>query len=87
MESYLKGRGFQDPAESKDSSFQGFLEGQKTSPQNPSVDTPEKKPQEKQIIYEEEGCPKVEVISEEGRPTSIVIYLPDGRLLEIDCHY
>lgn len=87
MESYLKGRGYQDPAESKDTSFTGFLEGQKSSPQNPPTHAPEKKPQVKEIIYEEEGCPKVEVISEDGRPSAIVIYLQDGRLLEIDCHY
>lgn len=85
MESYLKGRGYKEPVESEDSSFQGFLEGQKASPPSEVNDDPD--PKEKQVIYEEEGCPKVEVISEEGRPTSIVIHLPDGRLMEIDCHY
>ena len=87
MESYLKGRGYKEPIESDSSSFQGFLEGQKSSTPVEKKDESLEKPKDKKIIYQEEGCPKVEVVSEEGRPTSIVIHLPDGRLLEIDCHY
>ena len=87
MESYLKGRGYKEPLDSGENSFKGLLDEQDTSVQDQGDELSEAKPKDKQIIYEEEGCPKVEVISEEGRPTTIVIYLPDGRLLEIDCHY
>ena len=87
MESYLKGRGYKEPVESDSSSFKGFLEGQKASTPVENQDDFKQKPKDKEIIYQEEGCPKVEVVSEEGRPTSIIIHLPDGRLLEIDCHY
>ena len=44
MESYLTGRGYQDPAESKDSSFQGFLEGQEGLLLKSSMDTPKRNP-------------------------------------------
>ena len=86
MDSYLKGRGFKD-VESGDSNFEGFLEGQSSKPDQEHANVSEDRPKEKSVIYEEEGCPKVEVVSEEGRPTSLVIHLPDGRLLEIDCIY
>ena len=86
MDSYLKGRGFKE-VESGDSNFQGFLEGQGSKPDQEHANISEDRPKEKLVIYEEEGCPKVEVVSEEGRPTSLVIHLPDGRLLEIDCIY
>ena len=87
MESYLKGRGFKNPVETENVSFQGYLDGQKESLPNEPPPHVEQVEKEKETIYEEEGCPKVEVISIDGRPTSIVIHLSDGRLLEIDCHY
>ena len=87
MESYLKGRGYKEPIESEGSSFQGFLEGQKSSAPVEKKDDIQQKPKDKDIIYQEDGCPKVEVVSEDGRPSSIIIHLPDGRLLEIDCLY
>ncbi|MDG1355540.1 MAG: hypothetical protein P8P90_04765 [Opitutales bacterium] len=86
MDSYLKGRGFKD-VESGDSNFEGFLEGKSGKPDAKEKNVAEVRPQEKAVIYEEEGCPKVELVSEDGRPTSLVIHLPDGRLLEIDCIY
>ena len=87
MESYLKGRGYKEPIESEESKFQGFLEGKNSSDETEKKDDSVQIPQEKEVIYEKEGCPKVEVISEDGCPTTIVIHLPDGRLLEIDCQY
>ena len=87
MESYLKGRGFKNPDETENVSFQGYLDGQKQSLSDEATPHAEPIEKEKETIYEEEGCPKVEVISIDGRPTSIVIHLSDGRLLEIDCHY
>ena len=87
MESYLKGRGFKNPVETENVSFKGYLDGQKESRSDEVLPNLEPVEQEKETIYEEEGCPKVEVVSTDGRPTCIVIHLPDGRLLEIDCHY
>jgi len=86
MESYLKGRGFKD--EPKDeSSFKGLLDAQNTSVEPMQSNKSEASLAQKEVIYEEEGSPKVEVVSEEGKPTTIVIHLEDGRLLEIDCVY
>ena len=86
MESYLKGRGYKDDLK-KDSSFESLLETSKKRPETPPVDPVEANPAQKEVIYEQENCPKVEVISVDVKPTSIVIHLEDGRLLEIDCVY
>ena len=86
MESYLKGRGFKEEPKG-DSSFEGLLEAQNTPAEPMQPDNPDANLAKKEVIYEEEGCPKVEVVSEEGKPTTIVIHLEDGRLLEIDCVY
>jgi hypothetical protein len=86
MESYLKGRGFKEEPEG-DSSFKGLLDAQSTPAIPMQPDKPDANLAQKEVIYEEEGCPKVEVVSEEGKPTTIVIHLEDGRLLEIDCVY
>jgi hypothetical protein len=79
MESYLKGRGYKDEL-NKDSSS-------KKEPETPPTEPVEVNPAQKEVIYEQENCPKVEVVSVDGKPTSIIIYLQDGRLLEIDCVY
>jgi len=41
------------------------------------------------LLDQKSGEPntKEKNVSEDGRPTSLVIHLPDGRLLEIDCIY
>ena len=88
MESYLKGRGFKDSVSHDSSSFRGLLEDQ-----NPAPDaiSDQKKVEEAEseisTIYDEKDCPKVEVVSEDGRPTAIRIHLPDNRILELECHY
>jgi len=86
MESYLKGRGYKDDL-NKDSSFESLLETSKKKPETSQVEPVEAIPAQKEVIYEQENCPKVEVVSVDGKPTSIVIHLQDGRLLEIDCVY
>jgi len=86
MESYLKGRGFKEEPKG-DSSFKGLLDTQNTPAEPMQADKPDANLAQQEVIYEEEGCPKVEVVSEEGKPTTIVIHLEDGRLLEIDCVY
>jgi hypothetical protein len=86
MDSYLKGRGFKEEPKG-DSSFKGLLDAQNTPAEPMQADKPDANLAQKEVIYEEEGCPKVEVVSEEGKPTTIVIHLEDGRLLEIDCVY
>ena len=86
MESYLKGRGYKDDLK-KDSSFESLLDTSKKTLETPQPDPVEVNPAQKEVIYEQENCPKVEVVSIDGKPTSIVIHLEDGRLLEIDCVY
>ena len=91
MESYLAGRGHTSESDSvDDSGFRSYLD----SSQNPDPnDAPQALPAEvaadleNEVIYEEEGCPKVEVSSIDGKPVSITIHLPDGRLLKLDCEY
>jgi len=86
MESYLKGRGFKEDLD-KDSTFESLLDSSKKSSDTPPPDPVEANPPQKEVIYDAENCPKVEVVSVDGKPTSIVIHLQDGRLLEIDCVY
>jgi len=86
MESYLKGRGYKDDLK-KDSSFESLLDTSKKTLETPQPVPVEVNPAQKEVIYEQENCPKVEVVSIDGKPTSIVIHLQDGRLLEIDCVY
>ena len=86
MESYLKGRGFKDDF-NKDSIFESLLDSSKESSDTRPPDPVEASPPQKEVIYDAENCPKVEVVSVDGKPTSIVIHLQDGRLLEIDCVY
>ena len=88
MENYLKGRGFNEE-DSEDRKFQGLLEGKASRPVQVQSDINDANPKDtsKSTIYAEDGCPKVEVVSEDGRPTTLVVHLPDGRLLEIDCIY
>ena len=86
MESYLKGRGYKDDLK-KDSSFESLLDTSKKGSETPPTDSAEVNPAQKEVIYEQENCPKVEVVSIDGKPISIVIHLQDGRLLEIDCVY
>jgi len=74
MESYLKGRGFKEEPNG-DSSFKGLLDAQNTPAEPIQPDKPDANLAQKEVIYEEEGCPKVEVVSEEGKPTTIVIHL------------
>ena len=58
MDSYLKGRGFKD-VESGDSNFEGLLDQKSGEPDAKQKNVSEDRPQEKSVIYEEEGCPKV----------------------------
>ncbi len=88
MESYLKGRGFKDPVSGDASSFRGLLDPDINNSQNADVkDSTSDITSESTIIYDEKDCPKVEVVSENGQPKSIIVHLPDNRLLEIECHY
>ncbi len=88
MESYLKGRGFKDPVSGDTPSFRGLLDPDINNPQNADVkDSKSDITSESTIIYDEKDCPKVEVVSENGQPKSIIVHLPDNRLLEIECHY
>jgi len=91
MQSYLSGRGGSADINSEDKSgFRSYLDAT-------PADQPDSSKTEGQmnmdgevateVIYEQEGCPKVEVTSLDGKPTSITIHLPDGRLLKLDCEY
>lgn len=91
MESYLSGRGGEHQVEGKSS--EGFRSYLDSSQQTELDDTSQSLASEvsvdlkSEVIYEEDGCPKVEVSSVDGKPVSINIHLPDGRLLKLDCHY
>jgi len=88
MESYLAGRGHTSGSDSaEDSGFRSYLNDGSKQVGNP-VDTSDS-PQDEQVevVYDQADCPKVEVVSVDGKPHRIVIYLPDGKLLEISCEY
>tara|TARA_B100000212_G_scaffold174889_1_gene131508 strand:+ start:1211 stop:1486 length:276 start_codon:yes stop_codon:yes gene_type:complete len=91
MQSYLSGRGGEHPGDGKSKEgFRSYLDATPSSGQNeiPTALPPEDPVDlQSEVIYEKEGCPKVEVSSIDGKPVSINIHLPDGRLLKLDCEY
>ena len=91
MQSYLSGRGGEHNVEDKSSEgFRSYLDNTTQSDQNEgsqALTSEDSADLQNDVIYEEEGCPKVEVSSIDGKPVSINIHLPDGRLLKLDCEY
>ena len=90
MQSYLSGRGSDiNLKENQEGSFRPFLQPVANDPCD-SSSTNEKtstENQQSEVIYDEENCPKVEVVSEDGAPVKILIHLPDKRILSLDCKY
>ena len=94
MENYLTGRmDSGDPAleDEGNSSFRSYLEQESVSPDDSpdaklSVESPAVLG-ETALLYEEDGGPKVEVVSIDGRPVQIVVHLESGRILELNCEY
>ena len=88
MESYLAGRGSSSENDSsEDPVFRSYLDDQPKQVAV-SVDASGAQQQEHvEVVYDQADCPKVEVISVDGKPQRIVIHLPDGKLLEISCEY
>ena len=90
MENYLTGRGGKDDINFSDvdSSFRPFLSHPTNDQVEPNVDEVNLESEgSTEVIYNEQDCPKVEVISVDSKPKQIVIHLPDGRLLKINCEY
>ncbi|MFP6894287.1 MAG: hypothetical protein VCA18_11080 [Opitutales bacterium] len=94
MENYLTGRtdsGHPALEGEGNSSFRSYLEQESASPSDSpdeqlSVDSPADLG-ETALLYEEDGGPKVEVVSIDGRPVQIVVHLESGRILELNCDY
>lgn len=94
MENYLTGRtdsGHPALTDEGNSSFRSYLEQEPVSPgdspdEQLSVESPAVSG-ETALLYEEDGGPKVEVISIDGRPVQIVVHLESGRILELNCEY
>jgi hypothetical protein len=89
MESYLTGRGDSSGNTLPSPEAQGFRSYLGDAPQQIMSPTEPEGRQDEQVevLYDEANCPKVEVVSSEGKPRRIVIQLPDGKLLEISCEY
>ena len=91
MESYLSGRsGGANPVLEKESSppFRSYIEqGEAGSAPPPAAEPLTPTDGDAETIYEEEGGPKVEVVSVDGRPVHILVHLESGRLLRLDCDY
>tara|TARA_B100000676_G_C17411860_1_gene500143 strand:+ start:139 stop:420 length:282 start_codon:yes stop_codon:yes gene_type:complete len=93
MEHYLSGRGnFGDAQQEggEEEEFRSLLDQEDpavapqqevTAEANASVEG------ENQLLYEEEGGPKVEVVNVDGRPAQIIVHLESGRRLELSCEY
>ena len=98
MENYLTGRtdsGHPALEDESDSAFRSYLEQESGTSSNVTSDSSEKNlpvdpppdPGETALLYEEDGGPKVEVVSIDGRPVQIVVHLESGRILELNCEY
>ena len=98
MENYLTGRtdsGHPALEDESNSAFRSYLEQESTISSNTASDSSEQNLHvespadsgETAILYEEDGGPKVEVVSIEGRPDRIVVHLESGRILELNCEY
>jgi len=89
MESYLTGRGDSSGGVLPASEEEGFRSYLDDDPKQviPSAEPDGKENEQVEVVYDEANCPKVEVVSSEGKPRRIVIHLPDGKLLEISCEY
>ena len=87
MENYLKGRGFSQE-KATDSGFSSYLASDSSDEvDSPSADETIGFEQSTEIIYQEEGAPKVEVLSVDGKPTKLLIHFENDKVLEIDCLY
>ena len=93
MESYLSGRGL-DPQETETSvsvpefkSLSSLRDLNKKASEIEHNSSSDSVMSASDVIYEEEGCPKVEVVSIEGVPRDIVITMPDSKILKISCEY
>jgi hypothetical protein len=87
MESYLKGRGF-DQQTGADSTFSPYLSPSTTTIAATSSEKMEVSEEtQSQVIYEEEGSPVVEVVSRDDKPVQLIIRFDNGKVLEIDCLY
>lgn len=87
MENYLKGRGFSQEKGSN-SGFSSYLASDSSlKADSPSAEETTHVEQSTEIIYQEEGAPKVEVLSVDGKPTKLLIHFENDKVLEIDCLY
>jgi hypothetical protein len=88
MESYLAGRGHTSGSDSaQDSEFRSYLNDGSKQVGDPVDASDSAQDEQVEVIYDQADCPKVEVVSVDGKPRRIVIHLPDGKLLEISCEY
>ena len=88
MESYLAGRGHTSEGESsEDQGFRSYLDDGDRQVAVPVNASDSQQDEQVEVVYDQADCPKVEVVSVEGKPCRIVIHLPDGKLLEISCEY
>ena len=87
MENYLKGRGF-NQENSNASGFSSYLATDSSATGSSStLDAPTEVQESKEVIYQEEGAPKVEVLSVDGKPTKLLVHFENDKILEIDCLY
>ncbi|MBU62439.1 MAG: hypothetical protein CMI26_08050 [Opitutae bacterium] len=94
MENYLTGRSDSGHPALEDEgigSFRSYLDQESVSPEDSTDDQLSVEsaaiPRESALLYEEDGGPKVEVVSIDGRPVQIVVHLESGRILELNCEY
>jgi len=87
MENYLNGRGG-SIEKATYSGFSSYLASDSShKADSPSAEETTDVEQSTEIIYQEEGAPKVEVLSVDGKPTKLLIHFENDKVLEIDCLY
>jgi hypothetical protein len=99
VENYLTGRadsGHPALEDESNNAFRSYLEQESVTSSNAGSDSSEQNnlpvdspadAGETALLYEEDGGPKVEVVSIDGRPVQIVVLLESGRILELNCEY
>jgi hypothetical protein len=92
MQSYLSGRGSSvENVESDDgsSSFSSYLgDPSKQHSANVASEVVQNDVDaETDVIHEDESGIKIEVISVDGSPTNLIVHIPDGRIIDINCVY
>ena len=92
MESYLSGRGsnaYEGNSDESASSFSSYLTDPNKQLSEPAAESPTQNnlDTETELVHQDDSGIKVEVVSVDGSPVNILIHIPDGRIIDLNCEY